>query len=130
MPAALDVGSEESVEKGICEPDVQAALEGPSIEVVRPDLGRGSLTAPFEVDIRFRQRRAPIELSSLAVRGSRWGFTRDLTEQVRGFASPEGIRGVFPPVRGGCYRLEIRLRDASGRWSELSFRAQIVGGES
>jgi hypothetical protein len=98
---------------------------GPQIVVRSPQEG-ARITAPFELDIQFMSAKgAAIDLDSLRVHFRKvWNI--DITDYVRPYVSPEGIRMTNATLPRGRHTVTLAIADNQGRTSSRTMTMEIV----
>ena len=90
---------------------------GPVIEVLRPLLGV-PVSIPLEISVKFVPRGgALVDLTSLKVTLMKL-FGIDITDRVRPYASPDGIKIPDAKLPSGEHTVRITVADASGGVSQ------------
>lgn len=99
--------------------------KGPQIIVRSPQEG-ARITAPFELDIQFMSAKgAAIDLDSLRVHFRKvWNI--DITDYVRPYVSPEGIRMTNATLPRGRHTVTLAIADDQGRTSSRTMTVEIV----
>lgn len=99
--------------------------KGPQIVVRSPQEG-ARITAPFELDIQFMSAKgAAINLDSLRVHFRKvWNI--DITDYVRPYVSPEGIRMTNATLPRGRHTVTLAIADDQGRTSSRTMTVEIV----
>lgn len=104
------------------EGEAEPLAPGPRILVVSPD-DRAVHSVPLDIEIRFMpQDEAAIDLATLAVTYVKL-LSIDITDRVRPYASPGGIRIEKAAFPRGKHTIRISIADARGR---LASRALTV----
>ena len=99
--------------------------KGPQI-IVRSPQECARITAPFELDIQFVSAMgAAIDLDSLQVH-SRKIWNIDITDYVRRYVSPEGIRMMNATFPRGRHTITLTIADDQGRTSSRTITVEIV----
>lgn len=99
--------------------------KGPQIVVRSPQEG-ARITAPFELDIQFMSAKgAAIDLDSLRVHFRKvWNI--DITDYVRPYVSPEGIRMTNATLPRGRHTVTLAIADDQGHTSSRTMTVEIV----
>lgn len=86
--------------------------DGPKIHITKPNTGT-PVKSPVEVQIRFEAGKAPIDLSTLNVTLVKW-LDIDITEHIKGYATPEGVHIQQANLPVGEHTVRITLADQEG----------------
>ncbi|MBN8505456.1 MAG: hypothetical protein J0L58_13380 [Burkholderiales bacterium] len=127
MVAAESRAEPRASEVGGPSPSVRMrSVSRPSIRVLTPSLGTGSLKSPVRIELAFDAASdARIDLASFRVL---YGMLRiDLTETIRKNATvtEKGIVAPAAKVPPGTHRLLLRIQDNLGRSGETELRFTV-----
>ena len=104
-------------------PKETEAPKGPEISLVRPKDG-GTYAGPFEIDVRFVPRAAPVDLNTLNVEYVKlWGI--DITGRVRPYVTSQGIKLQNAQFPSGNHRVKISIADVAGNFSSRTFSVRV-----
>ena len=98
---------------------------GPQIIVLAPHEG-DSVTAPFELDIRFvsaPDTSIDTETLKVEVQKLMWGV--DVTENIRQFATAAGIHMTHADFPKGHHTVTLHIADAQGRMSSKTVTMDV-----
>ena len=89
--------------------------DGPIIEVVKPKDSK--VSSPVDIDVLFRQRAAPPDLSTLEckIRKRNGWLSKDVTDVVRAYLRGNEIRWPGAKVPEGDFELTLRVKDNEKR---------------
>ena len=122
--AAMPPAPEEQVApRGLIEAGREEPDTGPLIDVLKPLIGKAQ-AAPLEILVKFASRNAPVDVASLQVTLVKF-IPIDITERVRPFTSPEGIRIPDARLPSGEHTVRISLADKGGGVSRKQMTVTI-----
>lgn len=100
---------------------------GPKIDVIKPNHG-GSAPAPVEVDIKFTPKISPVDPTSLKVSVVKF-INIDITDRLRAFVSPTGIRISGAQLPSGKHTVRISIADQDGLRSVKDVIFEVLDGK-
>ena len=86
--------------------------DGPFLELVSPADGE-AVPSPLLLEVKFSPNAAPIDLASLKVALVKL-ISIDITDRLRPFVTPEGLRYPGAKVPSGKFRVRMSLADVEG----------------
>ena len=97
---------------------------GPTIEVVKPEDG-GQSHIPFEIEVNFSPRNAPVDVSTVRVYVLKF-VTVNITERVEPFISERGVHIPEAKMPPGKYKVRVRVEDEDGGRSVRNIRLKVM----
>ena len=98
--------------------------DGPIIRMIKPE-SQGTTHSPIDIEIRFEPRdESEIVLDSLKVEYMKF-FAIDITDRIRPFATPEGIKGSGIEFPEGKHRVRVSIRDSLDRLTAAEFEIRV-----
>jgi len=98
--------------RGIFQREAPLPNSGPDIRIEKPGLDQ-TLQPPLDIAISFLARRAPVDLATLKVTLVKL-VNIDLTDRVRQYLSPEGLRVPQVNLPIGEHVVRLSLGDQAG----------------
>lgn len=98
--------------RGLFQREAPLPNSGPDIRIEKPGLDQAQ-QSPLDIAISFLARRAPVDLATLKVTLVKL-VNIDLTERVRQYVSPEGLRVPKVNLPSGEHIVRLSLGDQAG----------------
>ena len=98
--------------RGLFQREAPLPNSGPDIRIEKPGLDQAQ-QSPLDIAINFLARRAPVDLATLKVTLVKL-VNIDLTERVRQYVSPEGLRVPKVNLPSGEHIVRLSLGDQAG----------------
>jgi hypothetical protein len=121
--AASPPAADQVVPRGLLEAGREEPDTGPLIDVLKPLVGKAQ-PVPLEIVVKFEPRNAPVDVSSLKVTLVKF-VPIDITDRVRPYTSPEGIRIPDARLPSGEHTVRISLADNVGGVSRKQMTVTI-----
>lgn len=120
MPPA---STDQVIPRGLFEAGREEPDTGPLIDVLKPLVGKAQ-PVPLEILVKFEPRNSPVDVSSLKVTLVKF-VPIDITDRVRPYVSPEGIRIPDARLPSGEHTVRISLADNAGGVSRKQMTVMI-----
>ena len=120
------------VEDELYIPESELVNEGPTIEIVGPDLSQKSVSPPFDIEIRFSSKTngGEIVFDSLKILYIFWGKEIDITKKVLANATVDENRILAKNAnikKRGKQKVKVVVSDTKNRIATRIFEFRITG---